>query len=134
MVSIMDKQTSIYTLLPIRWRGAKQARISIFRRKEVEVLILTDRVDEWMLSFLSEFEGKSLGRLQRAIWISASLRCAEKEEQASGRRAEQGTNRSGQSVVGPIALKDVRITLRLTDHPRDLVADEHAMIRICSAC
>ena len=60
-VSLQDKQAAIYYVTADTLAAGKASpHLEIFRRKEVEVLILTDRVDEWMLSFLTEFEGKPL--------------------------------------------------------------------------
>ncbi len=63
-------------------RGQGSPHLEIFRRKEVEVLILTDRVDEWMLSFLNEFEGKELASVAKGDLDLGELADAqEKEEQ-----------------------------------------------------
>ena len=125
---IKDKQTSIYYVTADSPAAGKASpHLEIFRRKEVEVLLLTDRVDEWMLSFLSEFEGKPLVSVAKGNLDLGDLADAqEKEEQ---RQVEEQSKALIEAVKASLGdrVKDVRITLRLTDSPACLVADEHAM-------
>jgi molecular chaperone HtpG len=101
--------------------------LEIFRKKGVEVLLLTDRVDEWMLSFLTEFDGKELASVAKgALDLDELADEAEKAEQA-----KTGDEYKGLVEKAKIALaervQDVRVTFRLTDSPACLVADEHGM-------
>ena len=125
---IKDKQTAIYYVTADSLAAGKASpHLEIFRRKEVEVLILTDRVDEWMLSFLSEFEGKPLVSVAKGDLDLGELADAqEKEEQ---RLVVEQSKALVEAVKASLSerVKDVRITLRLTDSPSCLVADEHAM-------
>jgi molecular chaperone HtpG len=96
----------------------------VFRRKGVEVLLMYDRVDEWVVSHLTEFEGKSLqsvakGRLDLGkLEDETEKKEQEKEADEFKELIEKMKKALGESV------KDVRVTLRLTDSPACLVADE----------
>jgi molecular chaperone HtpG len=98
--------------------------LEVFRRKEIEVLVLSDRVDEWMLSFLHDFEGKSLVSVARGGLDLGALQDAEEKKQV------EETARSYGELVARIRgvlgsrVKDVRVTDRLTDSPSCLVSDE----------
>jgi len=107
--------------------AAASPHLEIFRKKGVEVLLLTDRVDEWMLSFLREFDGKELVSVAKGDLDLGDLAdAAEKEEQA--RVADEYRELVGKvgTALGD-AVKEVRITLRLTDSPACVVVDRDAM-------
>lgn len=107
--------------------GRMSPHLEVFRRKEVEVLILTDRVDEWMLSFLSEFDGKELVSVAKGDLDLGDLADAsEKEEQRKAVEQSKDLVEAVKAALGE-RVKDVRVTLRLTDSPACVVADEHAM-------
>ncbi len=125
---ILDKQKAIYYVTADSLEAGKASpHLEIFRRKEVEVLILTDRVDEWMLSFLNEFEGKALTSVAKGDLDLGELADAqEKEEQRKVVEQSKDLVEAVKSALGE-RVKDVRVTLRLTDSPACVVADEHAM-------
>ena len=99
--------------------------LEVFRRKEIEVLVLADRVDEWMLSFLQDFEGKPLVSVSRGGLDLGSLQDAEEKQKV------EATALAYADLVGRIRealgdrVKDVRVTDRLTDSPSCLVSDEN---------
>ena len=99
--------------------------LEVFRRKEIEVLVLADRVDEWMLSFLQEFDGKPLVSVSRGGLDLGSLQDAEEKQKV------EETAREYADLVGRIRealgdrVKDVRVTDRLTDSPSCLVSDDN---------
>jgi len=125
---IKDGQKAIYYVTADSLEAGKASpHQEIFRRKEVEVLILTDRVDEWMLSFLNEFEGKALTSVAKGDLDLGELADAqEKEEQRKVVEQSKDLVEAVKSALGE-RVKDVRVTLRLTDSPACVVADEHAM-------
>jgi molecular chaperone HtpG len=98
--------------------------LEVFRRKEVEVLVLADRVDEWMLSFLHEFDGKALVSVSRGGLDLGGLHDAEEKKKV------EETARDYAELVVRIRealgdrVKEVRVTDRLTDSPSCLVSDE----------
>jgi len=125
---LKENQKSIYYVTADSLEAGKSSpHLEIFRRKEVEVLVMTDRVDEWMLSFLTEFDGKPLMSVAKGDLDLGELADArEKDEQ---RKAVEQNKELVEAIKGALGdrVKDVRVTLRLTDSPACLVADEHAM-------
>ncbi|MCD6733706.1 MAG: molecular chaperone HtpG [Burkholderiaceae bacterium] len=98
--------------------------LEVFGKKGVEVLLLTDRVDEWMLSFLTEFDGHELASVARG---GLDLDALEDEaEKAASKQAAEEFAALVQSIRDALgdAVKDVRITHRLTDSAACVVSDE----------
>jgi molecular chaperone HtpG len=123
-----EGQEHIYYVTADSYIAAKNSpHLEIFRKKGVEVLLMTDRVDEWMLSFLSEFEGKELTSVAKG-----GLDLGKLEDEAEKKEHEE-TETSYQELVGKMKetlsekAKDVRVTFRLTDSPACLVSDENDM-------
>ena len=123
-----EGQDKIYYLTAESWAAAKNSpHLEIFRKKGVEVMLLTDRVDEWMLSFLQDFEGKELVSVAKG-----DLDLGKLEDEAEKKQHEE-TEASYKELVEKMKksleekAKDVRVTFRLTDSPACLVAEEHGM-------
>ncbi|MFZ6720768.1 molecular chaperone HtpG [Undibacterium sp. Ji49W] len=121
-----EGQDKIYYVTAESYATAKNSpHLEIFRKKGVEVLLLTDRVDEWMLSFLTDFEGKELASVAKG-----GLDLGELEDEAEKKQHEE-TQTEFKDLVEKMKValadkaKDVRVTFRLTDSPACLVADEH---------
>lgn len=123
-----EGQDKIYYLTADSWIAAKASpHLEVFRKKDIEVLLLTDRVDEWMLSFLHEFDGKELVSVARGGLDLGNLAdAAEKEEQKKADDEWKDVLSRAREVLGEKA-KDVRMTLRLTDSASCLVSDEGDM-------
>jgi molecular chaperone HtpG len=122
------EQEKIYYVTAETFAAAKNSpHLEVFRKKGVEVLLMYDRVDEWVTQHLMEFEGKKLqsvarGRLELGkLEDEAEKKAQEKEESESKPLLERIKTSLGESV------QDVRVTLRLTDSPACLVAAEHDM-------
>ncbi len=120
-----DGQDKIYYVTAESESAARSSpHLEVFRRKEVEVLVLSDRVDEWMLSFLNEFDGKSLVSVSRGGLDLGSLQDAEEKAKV------EETAKAFADLVERIKtalserVKDVRVTDRLTDSPSCLVSDD----------
>ena len=123
-----EGQDKIYYATGESYGAAKNSpHLEIFRKKGVEVLLLTDRVDEWMLSFLTEFDGKELVSVAKG-----DLDLGKLEDEAE-KKVHEETEASYKELVEKMKTalsekaKDVRVTFRLTDSPACLVADEHEM-------
>lgn len=123
-----EGQDKIYYVTGESYGGAKNSpHLEIFRKKGVEVLLLTDRVDEWMLSFLQDFDGKELVSVAKG-----DLDLGKLEDEAEKKQHEE-TEASYKDLVEKMKTaladeaKDVRVTFRLTDSPACLVADEHEL-------
>lgn len=123
-----EGQEKIYYVTADSYTAAKNSpHLEIFRKKGVEVLLLTDRVDEWMLSFLNEFDGKELVSVAKG-----GLDLGKLEDEAEKKEHEETEGQYKdlvEKMKGALAdkAKDVRVTFRLTDSPACLVADEHEL-------
>jgi len=123
-----EGQEKIYYVTADSYIAAKNSpHLEIFRKKGVEVLLLTDRVDEWMLSFLENFDGKELVSVAKG-----GLDLGKLEDEAEKKEHEETETQYKELVEkmkGALAdkAKDVRVTFRLTDSPACLVADEHEL-------
>ena len=122
------EQEKIYFVTAETFAAAKNSpHLEVFRKKGVEVLLMADRVDEWVMQHLTEFEGKSLqsvakGRLELGKLEDETEKKAQEQEESESKPLLERIKRAlGETV------KDVRVTLRLTDSPACLVADEHDM-------
>jgi molecular chaperone HtpG len=123
-----EGQDKIYYVTADSYAAAKNSpHLEIFRKKGVEVLLLTDRVDEWMLSFLNDFDGKELVSVAKG-----DLDLGKLEDEAEKKQHEE-TEVSYKELVEKMKTtladkaKDVRVTFRLIDSPACLVADEHEL-------
>ena len=122
------EQEKIYYVTAESFVAAKASpHLEVLRKKGVEVLLLSERVDEWMMSFLTEFEGKPLQSVARGALDLGKLE-DEAEKKAQSEAAEQHkalTERIAKALGERV--KEVRVTLRLTESPACLVADEQDM-------
>lgn len=123
-----EGQDKFYYVTGDSYIAAKNSpHLEIFRKKGVEVLLLSDRVDEWMLSFLPEFDGKSLVSVAKGgLDLGALADEAEKKEQKETEEQYKDLIERMKKALDS-KVKDVRITFRLTDSPACLVADEHEL-------
>ena len=122
-----DNQTKIYFVTADSWLAARNSpHLEVFRKKGVEVLLLSDRVDEWAMSFLTEFEGKPLSSVARGDLDLGELSDEEKKAQEKVGDDLKPLVEKIQDVLKDKA-KEVRLTFRLTDSPSCLVADEGDM-------
>jgi len=123
-----EGQDRIYYVTAETFNAAKNSpHLEVFRKKGIEVLLLSDRVDEWALSYLTEFDGKPLASVAKGGLDLGKLE-DEAEKQAQEKEADEFkplTDRIKTSLDGRV--KEVRVTHRLTDSPACLVADEHDM-------
>ena len=123
-----EGQDKIYYVTGESFNAAKNSpHLEIFRKKGVEVLLLSDRVDEWMLSFMTEFDGKPLASVAKGGLDLGSL-SDEKEKQEHEETEKQFKDlveRMKKTLEDKV--KDVRVTFRLTDSPACLIADENEL-------
>jgi len=121
-----EGQEAIYYITADSFAAAKNSpHLEIFRKKGIEVLLLSDRVDEWMLGGLFEVEGKKLQSVAKGDLDLGKL------EDESEKEAQKKVEDAAKDVVEKIKtalgdkVKEVRVTHRLTDSPACLVAGEH---------
>ncbi len=121
-----EGQEKIYYITADTPAAARNSpHLEVFRKKGVEVLLLTDRVDEWLLSFLTEFEGKELASVARG-----GLELGKLEDEAEKKVTEQVAEELKPLVERMKAalgddVSEVRVTNRLTDSAACLVSGEH---------
>ncbi|MGG4773312.1 molecular chaperone HtpG [Alcaligenaceae bacterium 429] len=107
--------------------AANSPHLEVFRKKGIEVLLMSDRVDEWMLSYLHEFEGKSLVSVAKGGLDLASLEDeAEKKHQEEVAENFKPLVERLQTALGD-KVKEVRVTSRLVDSPACVVVDENEL-------
>jgi len=123
-----EGQEAIYYITADSLAAAKNSpQLEIFKKKGIEVLLLTDRVDEWMLSHLYEFEGKSLQSVAKGAVDLGTLQDEEEKKQAeAAAESFKPTLERIKAALGERA-KDVRVTTRLVDSPACLVTEEGDM-------
>lgn len=121
-----DNQVRIFYITAENYTAAKNSpHMEIFRKKGIEVLILTDRVDEWMLSFLTEYNEKNLASVTQGNLDLLKLADEEEKKQNEEKQTDfKDTIEKMKTVLGN-KVKDVRVTVRLTDSPSCLIADEN---------
>jgi molecular chaperone HtpG len=123
-----EGQEAIYHITADTLAAAKGSpQLEVFKKKGIEVLLLTDRVDEWMLSHLQEFDGKPLQSVAKGAFDLGKLQDEEEKKQA------EAAAESFKPVLEKLqaALKDraqdVRASTRLVDSPACLVVEDGAM-------
>ena len=123
-----DDQDAIYYITADSLSAAKNSpQLEIFRKKGIEVLLLVDRVDEWMLSHLYEFEGKPLQSVAKG-----SIDLSKLQDEGEKKKAEEAAeafkpllDRLKASLKA--RAKDVRLSTRLVDSPACIVVEEGDM-------
>lgn len=122
-----EGQEKIYYVTADSLKAARNSpHLEIFRKKEIEVLLLFDRVDEWLVSNLTEFSGKSLQSVAKGGLDLGNLAGEdEKESQEETNEYQELTEKMKQALGEQV--KDVRTTSRLIESPACLVADNYDM-------
>lgn len=107
--------------------GLHSPHMEIFRKKEIEVLVLHDRVDEWLMSYLTEYEGKHFQDIAKGELDLGSQESEEEKQkqEATEKQAEPLLKRLKDELKDDV--QDVRVTHRLTDSPACLVVNDHDM-------
>lgn len=123
-----EGQEKIYYVTADSLKAAKNSpHLEVFRKKGIEVLLLSDRIDEWVVTNLTEFEGRPLQSVAKGGLDLGSL---EDESEKEGREKEttayQELTEKMKVTLGE-QVKDVRVTFRLTESPACLVADTYDM-------
>lgn len=123
-----DGQEEIYFLVADSYEAAKHSpHLEVFRKKGLEVLLLSDRIDEWLMQHLPEFDGKKLRSVAKGGLDLSKL------DDEETKQAQQQTEEAFASVVERFKtalgdqVKDVKVSHRLTDSPACVVTDEYDM-------
>lgn len=123
-----EGQDKIYYITADSFLAAKTSpHLEVFRKKGVEVLLLSDRVDEWLTASLTEFEGKSLQSVTKGELDLGSLE--DEQEKQQQKEVEEEFKALTEKVKKSLGdkVKEVRVTHRLTDSPACLVVEQHDM-------
>lgn len=113
-----EGQKAIYYITADSYVAAKNSpHLELFNKKGIEVLLLSDRIDEWMLSYLTEFDGKALQTITKADLDLGDL--ADKEENEAQKEQDKAFDSFIERVKNLLGerVKEVRLTHRLTDTP-----------------
>ncbi|MBH3055891.1 molecular chaperone HtpG [Serratia marcescens] len=121
-----EGQEKIYYITADSYAAAKSSpHLELFRKKGIEVLLLSDRIDEWMMSYLTEFDGKPFQSVSKADEALDKLADETEEQKAAEKQLEPFIERV-KNLLGD-RVKDVRLTHRLTDTPAIVVTDADEM-------
>lgn len=124
---MQEGQEKIYYITADSYAAAKNSpHLELFRKKGIEVLLLSDRIDEWMMSYLTEFDGKLFQSVSKADESLDKLADAETEEQKEAEKALEPFVERAKSFLGE-RVKEVRLTHRLTDTPAVVTTDADDM-------
>ncbi len=123
-----EGQDKIWFVTAETFLAAKNSpHLEAFRRRGIEVLILSERVDEWLVASLTEFDGKALASVAKGALDLGKLQTEEEKKE------EQKLAGENRALVAKLKdalgdkVKEVRVTSRLSESPACLVADEHDM-------
>ncbi|MDV2117662.1 molecular chaperone HtpG [Alcaligenes faecalis] len=123
-----EGQDKIYYVTADTFAAASNSpHLEVFRKKGIEVLLMSDRVDEWMLSYLREFEGKQLVSVAKGgLDLDSLADEEEKKHQAEVAETFKPLVERLQTTLGE-KVKEVRITARLVDSPACVVVDANEL-------
>ncbi|WP_233980371.1 molecular chaperone HtpG [Pectobacterium versatile] len=124
---MVEGQDKIYYITADSYAAAKSSpHLELFRKKGIEVLLLSERIDEWMMSYLTEFDGKSFQSVSKADDTLDKLADEENDAQKEAQKALEPFVERVKTLLGE-RVKDVRFTYRLTDTPAIVVTDADEM-------
>ena len=128
------EQKKIYYITADSFAAAKSSpQLEIFRKNKVEVLLMSDRIDEWLVTHLGEYEGKNLQSVSKGEVNLDEIIQESPEEKAQIKEAEEKAKQEFDSVLSKVKevlgtqIKEVRLSHRLTDSPSCLIADDNDM-------
>ncbi len=125
---MQEKQEKIYYITADTYAAANHSpHLEVFKKKDVEVLLLTDRVDEWLVTHLNDYKGKHIQSVAKGQLDLGELDDKEsKEELEKATEEHKGLLERIQKVLGD-GVKEVRVSNRLTESPACLVVGDYDM-------
>ncbi|MEC5318029.1 molecular chaperone HtpG [Brenneria populi subsp. brevivirga] len=124
---MVEGQEKIYYITADSYAAAKSSpHLELFRKKGIEVLLLSDRIDEWMMSYLTEFDGKQFQSVSKADESLDKLVDEENDAQKEAEKALEPFVERVKTLLGD-RVKEVRLTHRLTDTPAIVTTDANEM-------
>lgn len=129
-----EKQTKIYYITADNVNAAKSSpHLEIFRKNNIEVLLLTDKIDEWVVAHLPEVEGKALQSVAKGDLGLDELITKDEETKKEEEKKEHDQKQLFESLLKKMqtfledSVKEVRLSHRLTESPACLIRDQDAM-------
>lgn len=124
---MVEGQEKIYYITADSYAAAKSSpHLELLRKKGIEVLLLSDRIDEWMMSYLTEFDGKPFQSVSKKDESLDKLADEETSEQKEAEKALEPFVERVKTLLGD-RVKDVRLTHRLTETPAVVTTDADEM-------
>ncbi|PPI87692.1 molecular chaperone HtpG [Candidatus Pantoea edessiphila] len=124
---MVEGQEKIYFITADSYTAAKSSpNLELFHKKNIEVLLLSDRIDEWMMSYLNEFDGKSFQSVSKVDDSLNKLLDKEIKEQKRIEETLQPFIKRVQNILNN-RVKEVRLTHRLTNTPAIVTTDSNEM-------
>ncbi|MBW7983783.1 molecular chaperone HtpG [Enterobacillus tribolii] len=124
---MVEGQEKIYYITADSYAAAKSSpHLELLRKKGIEVLLMSDRIDEWMMSYLTEFDGKPFQSVSKKDESLDKLADEESAEQKDAEKALEPFVERVKTLLGE-RVKDVRLTHRLTDTPAVVTTDADEM-------
>ena len=122
---MQEGQEKIYYVTAETFPAAKNSpHLEIFRQRGIEVLLLSERVDEWLVAGLTEFDGKPLASVARGDLDLGKVKGGEEKEEAAADAGHKALLEKLKEALGE-RVKEVRVSRRLTESPSCLVSGEH---------
>ncbi len=126
-----EGQEKIYYITADSYNAAKNSpHLEVFKKKGIEVLLMFDRVDEWMMGFISEFDGKSFQSVAKGELDLSKIKGEETEEDKKKAKEEQ---KAAKKIIKKLKkalgdkVEDVRLSERLTNSPSCIVLNDYDM-------
>ena len=124
---MVANQDSIYFLTADGYAAAKGSpQLEALKANNVEVMLMYDRIDDWMLGYLNEYAGKKLRNIAKGDLELDKLGGTTAEQRKESEKAAEGVVKKLKDLLGD-RVRDVRVSARLTDSPACIVLDEHDM-------
>ncbi len=123
-----EGQDKLYYITGDSYAAVKNSpHLELFKKKGIEVILMHDRVDEWMMSYLNEFDGKSFVNIAKGELDLGKLE--DKEDKKKAEKAAKDNEKLLKQMTESLAdkVKEVRVSTRLTDSPSCLVVEQQDM-------
>ncbi|QIQ21187.1 molecular chaperone HtpG [Zophobihabitans entericus] len=128
LARLQEGQDKIYYITADSYIAAKNSpHLELFRKKGIEVLLLSDRIDEWMMNYLTEFEGKTFQSVSKSDETLEKLADTESTEEQKQAEKELEPFVTRVKTLLDTRVKDVKLTHRLTDTPAIVTTDASEM-------
>jgi molecular chaperone HtpG len=124
---LAPNQDAIYYLTADGYAAANGSpQLEALKAHNIEVLLMYDRIDDWMSTYLTEYAGKKLRNVAKGDLDLGKLAGVDAEKRKEAEKAAEGVVKKLKELLGE-RVRDVRVSARLTDSPSCLVLDEHDM-------